>query len=154
MELNHRSLGFNQVLYQLSYQSKKVTLPTTLLDVRLIRPVDPITSWLGASGQEHRQSGTPEKLVEREGVEPPKPVGRLVYSQGISPVKASPELVIGLEPMSPEYKTGDLPLIYTSNIVGAGARAQPGLSATAFPDERLCPNVYTIRIVKERSVGA
>ena len=33
-------------------------------------------------------------------------------------------------------------------------RAQPGLSAAAFPHERLCPNVYTIRIVKERPTGA
>ena len=29
-------------------------------------------------------------VVERVGVEPTKPLGRLVYSQGISPVKASP----------------------------------------------------------------
>ena len=32
--------------------------------------------------------------------------------------------------------------------------AQPGRVAAAFPNERLCPDVYTIHIVKERSAGA
>lgn len=32
----------------------------------------------------------PIHMVEREGVEPTKPIGRLDYSQVISPVKASP----------------------------------------------------------------
>ncbi len=52
-ELNRRSLGFNQVLYRLSYRSD---------------------------------------LVEGEGVEPPKPKGRLVYSQGISPRECPSEI--------------------------------------------------------------
>jgi hypothetical protein len=42
-------------------------------------------------------------------------------------------------------------LSYISNTVGAGAYAHSlSLSAVAFPHERLCPNVYTIHIVKER----
>ena len=42
-------------------------------------------------------------MVERVGVEPTKPLRRLVYSQGISPVKASPELMLSLE-----FATGHL----------------------------------------------
>ena len=63
-------------------------------------------------------------MVERVGVEPTKPLGRLVYSQGISPVKASPELMSSLE-----FATGHLQdscaaeWSNISNIVGAGAYA-------------------------------
>ena len=100
----------------------------------------------------------PIRLVEREGVEPTKPVGRLVYSQVISPVKASPK--IGADG---EHRTHNL--LFTRQLLcqielhqqyrrGRRLRAQPGLSAIAFPHERLCPNVYTIHIVKERPTGA
>jgi hypothetical protein len=53
MGLNHRTPGFNRVLYRLSYRSE---------------------------------------LVEGEGVEPPKPMGRLVYNQGISPRECPSEI--------------------------------------------------------------
>ena len=100
----------------------------------------------------------PIHLVERVGVEPTKPLGRLVYSQGFSPVKASPET--GADG---ELRTHNL--LFTRQLLcqielhqqyrrGRRVRAQPGLSAAAFPHERLCPNVYTIHIVKERSTGA
>jgi hypothetical protein len=68
----------------------------------------------------------PIRLVERVGVEPTKPLGRLVYSQGFSPMKASPKL--GLT-VSIELTTCCLQdscsakLSYISNIVGAGASA-------------------------------
>lgn len=100
----------------------------------------------------------PIRLVERVGVEPTKPLGRLVYSQGFSPVKASPK--IGADG---EHRTHNL--LFTKQLLcqielhqrnrrGRRARAQPSLSAAAFPHERLCPNVYTIHIVKERPTGA
>ena len=42
-------------------------------------------------------------------------------------------------------------LSYVSKTSGAGTRARQGLNAAAFPYERLCPNVYTIHIVKEQT---
>ena len=47
-----------------------------------------------------------EKLVEKVGVEPTMPKGRLVYSQGISPVKASPGLTVGFEPTTCRLQGG------------------------------------------------
>lgn len=69
-----------------------MTLPAALSDVRLIHPGGPITSPSRSLGPRvisvllARQ----KRLVEQGGVEPPKPVGRLVYSQGISPMNAAP----------------------------------------------------------------
>ncbi len=99
----------------------------------------------------------PIHLVERVGVEPTKPIRRLVYSQGFLPVKTSPKTGADGEPRTHN-------LLFTRQLLcqielhqqyrrGRRVRAQPGLSAAAIPDERLCPNVYTIHIVKERSAG-
>ena len=58
----------------------------------------PLIWWIGMESN-HRRAGLqptalpielPIRLVERVGVEPTKPIGRLVYSQGFSPVNASP----------------------------------------------------------------
>ena len=78
------------------------------------------------------------------------PKGAWVTARLSRHVKASPELIVGLEPTPPEYKTGALiQLGHISKYVGAGTSAQPGLKAAALSHTRLCPNIYTIHIVKE-----
>ena len=91
--------------------------------------------WIGME-LNHRRAGLqptalpielPIRLVEREGVEPTKPVGRLVYSQVISPMKAPPnlELTVSIELTTCCLQDScSAKLSYISNIVGAGAFAR------------------------------
>ncbi len=100
----------------------------------------------------------PILLVERVGVEPTKPRG----APGLQPGYLASESLSGVG-ADGEPRTHNL--LFTRQLLcqielhqqyrrGRRMRAQPGLSAAAFPHERLCPNVYTIRIVKERPTGA
>jgi len=92
--------------------------------------------------------------VDRDGIAPP--------SAGLQPAALLPKLPILKIGADGEPRTHNL--LFTRQLLcqielhqqyrrGRRVRARPGLSAIAFPHERLCPNVYTIHIVKERPTG-